>query len=203
MKKYSIAIYGSSTRENFDKYSDKDLLIVAENYWDLKTLRVEYEKQGFSVSTYTYSKLKFMSENGSLFIDHLVKESKILFDKQNLFVSILQNHKSKKPTKAQFTDNQKYFDLLEFVPNSSKGFGWFCDCLYVGIRNFLILKSADRGSFNFSYLTLLEETVSEKLITKNEFNVLKELRVIKRNYREKVFDELPSKDYIQKVIKIF
>ena len=77
MKNYSIAIYGSSTRENFDQYSDKDILIVGESYKNIKTLKVEYENQGFSVSAYTYSKLNFMSLNGSLFIDHLVKESKI------------------------------------------------------------------------------------------------------------------------------
>ena len=61
MKNYSVAIYGSSTRENFDTYSDKDILIVAEYYKELENLKKEYEKQGFSVSTYTYSKLKFLT----------------------------------------------------------------------------------------------------------------------------------------------
>ena len=32
MKNYSIAIFGSSLSTDFDKYSDKDLLIVAEDY---------------------------------------------------------------------------------------------------------------------------------------------------------------------------
>lgn len=202
MKNYSIAIYGSSTRENFDKYSDKDILVVAESYNELKTLRIEYENQGFSVSTYTYSKLKFMSGNGSLFIDHLVKESKILIDSSGLFETILKNHKSKKPDLKQFQENQKYFKLLEFVPNSNKGFGWFCDCLYVGIRNYLILKSAEKDNFNFSYLSLLDEIKNENLITNNEVKTLRELRVIKRNYREKIDNELPSKGFIIKIIKI-
>ena len=90
MKNYSVAIYGSSTRENFDKYSDKDILIVAETYREIKSLRLEYENQGFSASTYTYSKLQFMSENGSLFIDHLVKESQILIDLNGKFNLILK-----------------------------------------------------------------------------------------------------------------
>lgn len=202
MKNYSIAIYGSSTRENFDKYSDKDILIIAETFEDLKKYRLEYENQGFSVSTYTYSKLNFMSKNGSLFIDHLVKESKILFDSNDRLDIILKNHKSKKPDLKQFQDNKNYFKLLKFVPNFDKGFGWYCDCLYVGIRNYLILKSAENGNFNFSYLTLLEELKSEDLITENEIKILRELRVIKRNYREKINDELPSKSYILKVIKV-
>jgi len=202
MKNYSVAIYGSSTRENFDKYSDKDILIVAETYKELKKLRIEYENQGFSVSAYTYSKLKFMSENGSLFIDHLVKESKTIIDLNNKFNFILRNHKSKKPDLKQFQDNKNYFEILKFVPNFNKGFGWFCDCLYIGIRNYLILKSAEKGNFNFSYLSLLEELKNDNLITENEIEILRELRVVKRNYREKISDELPSKNYIQKIIKI-
>lgn len=202
MKNYSVAIYGSSTRENFDKYSDKDILIVAESYNNLKVLRTEYENQGFSVSTYTYSKLNFMSENGSLFIDHLVKESKIIFDYENKFNSILNNHKSKKPELKQFQENRKYFEILKFVPNSKKGFGWFCDCIYVGFRNYLILKSAEKGNFNFSYLTLLEELKNDGVISTSEVEILRELRVVKRNYREKINDELPSENFILKIIKI-
>jgi predicted nucleotidyltransferase len=202
MKNYSVAIYGSSTRENFDKYSDKDILIVAEHYKELKSLKTEYEKQGFSVSTYTYSKLKFMSENGSLFIDHLVKESKVLIDYDQNFNLILKNHISKKPSFKEFQDNKNYFKILEFIPNSKKGFGWFCDCLYIGFRNYLILKSAERNNFNFSYLTLLEELKHENVITENEIEILRELRVVKRNYREKVNDELPSKNFVLKVVKI-
>lgn len=202
MKNYSVAIYGSSTRENFDKYSDKDILIVADCYKELKTLKIEYENQGFSVSTYTYSKLKFMSENGSLFIDHLVKESKTLIDFDQKFNLILENHNSKKPSAKEFQDNKNYFKILKFVPNSKKGFGWFCDCLYIGFRNYLILKSAEKGNFNFSYLTLLEELKNENLITANETEILRELRVVKRNYREKLNDELPSKGYIIKIVEI-
>jgi predicted nucleotidyltransferase len=202
MKNYSVAIYGSSTRENFDKYSDKDILIVAEHYKELKSLKTEYEKQGFSVSTYTYSKLKFMSENGSLFIDHLVKESKVLIDYDQNFNLILKNHISKKPSFKEFQDNKNYFKILEFIPNSKKGFGWFCDCLYIGFRNYLILKSAERNNFNFSYLTLLEELKYENIIAENEIEILRELRVVKRNYREKVNDELPSKTFVLKIVKI-
>ncbi|MFK7049007.1 hypothetical protein FLACOL_01362 [Flavobacterium columnare] len=202
MKNYSVAIYGSSTRENFDKYSDKDILIVAQSYNDLKALRTEYENQGFSVSAYTYSKLNFMSENGSLFIDHLVKESKIIFDNESKFSSILNNHKSKKPELKQFQENKKYFEILKFVPNSKKGFGWFCDCFYVGIRNYLILKSAEKGNFNFSYLTLLDEIKNEGFISEKDVKILRELRVVKRNYRERINNELPSKYFISKIVKI-
>ena len=202
MKNYSVEIYGSSTRENFDKYSDKDILIVADYFKELKKLKTEYENKGFSVSLYTYSKLKFMSENGSLFIDHLVKESQIIIDSNEKLSFILKKHKSKKPDLKQFQDNKNYFKILKLIPNSNKGFGWYCDCLYVGFRNYLILKSAEKEYFNFSYLTLLEELKNDNLITIDELEILRELRVIKRNYREKINDESPSESYIFKVVII-
>lgn len=202
MKNYSIVEYGSSTREDFDKYSDRDLLIVSENYNDLKKMRAEYEGLGFSVSAYTYSKLNYMSENGSLFIDHLIKESKTLLDVGNKFSIILNNHKTTKPNLEKFIENQKYFEFLKFIPNSNKGYGWFCDCLYVGIRNYLILRSAANNNFNFSYPALLKELKQDLLLTNHEIEILLELRVIKRNYREKINDELPSKTFIRKAIKI-
>lgn len=72
--KYSILIYGSSIRGNSDKYSDKDLLIVAEEYNVLNSLKDYYSQLGWSVSTYTYDKLNYLSINGYLFVKHLILE---------------------------------------------------------------------------------------------------------------------------------
>ena len=99
MKNYSVAIYGSSLRSDFDKYSDKDLLIVSSSYKRLNQLKKSYEERGFSVSTYTYSKLQFLSRKGSLFIEHLRKESSILIDDKNRLKCILESHIETVPTK--------------------------------------------------------------------------------------------------------
>ena len=70
MKLYSIAHFGSSLRNDFDKYSDKDLLIVAEDWATVNKLKANYQNQGWSVSTYTYSKLEYLSKQGNLFVKH-------------------------------------------------------------------------------------------------------------------------------------
>jgi hypothetical protein len=202
MKKNSIAIFGSSLRPNFDKYSDKDLLIVGESYSKINELKLEYELQNYSVSTYTYKKLQFLSDCGSLFIQHLKKESTILIDDNDKLKSILENHKESIPTKKQLTESIDYFNLLKSVPNSKWGYAWYCDCFYVGLRNHLILRSAIKGDYNFSFMNLIDDLLQSKEIDINEFEILRQVRVVKKEYRERIDEILPSKDFIMALVAI-
>lgn len=202
MKSYSIAIFGSSLRPNFDKYSDKDLLIVSNSYSISNKLKIKYEQEGHSVSTYTYKKLKYLSEKGSLFVQHLKIESKILYDYKGWLSDILENHKEHQPSLEQIKESVDFFDLLINIPDSKIGYAWFCDCYYVGIRNYLILKSAESKNYRFSFLNLLGDLLKSETINSNDFEILRQLRVLKKNYRERIYDELPSKDYIDALIKV-
>lgn len=202
MKKYSIAIFGSSLRPNFDKYSDKDLLIVSNSYSILNKLKNIYEQDGYSVSTYTYKKLKYLSENGSLFVQHLKTESKILTDYKGLLTDILENHKEHQPSSEQIKESIDFFNFIENIPDNKIGYAWFCDCYYVGIRNYLILKSAESKKYGFSFLNLLSDLLKSKTINNEDFEILRQLRVLKKNYRERIYDELPSKNYIDALIKV-
>lgn len=200
MKSYSMAIFGSSVRPNFDRYSDKDLLIVGESYSTINKLKQEYELQNYSVSIYTYKKLQFLSNNGNLFIQHLKKESKILIDDNDKLKSILINHKESIPTSKQLIESADYFSFLKIIPNSKWGYAWFCDCFYVGLRNYLILKSAVKGDYNFSFMSILDDLLQSKQINLNDFEILKQLRIMKKNYRERNNETLPSKDFIELLV---
>lgn len=202
MKKYSIAQYGSSLRDDYDKYSDKDLLIVADSYSILNRLRRKYEKEGFSVSTYKYSKLSFLSQKNSLFIEHLVRESSILYDYKNKLYQILRNHKCKLPTFEEIENSKSFLNFLKVIPTHNLGYAWFCDCFFVGLRNYLILKNAKNNNFSFSFLNQIDELRINSEISNENFKTLKELRVIKRNYREKVIDELPNKEFTSEIISL-
>lgn len=202
MKKYSIAIFGSSLRPNYDKYSDKDLLIVSNSYSTLNELKNTYEQDGFSISTYTYKKLKYLSDKGSLFVQHLKSESNILTDYKGLLTNILESHKEHQPSSEQIKESIDFFDFLKNIPDSKIGYAWFCDCFYVGIRNYLILKSAESKNYRFSFLNLLSDLLKSETINNEDFEILRQLRVLKKNYRERVYDELPSKDYINALIKV-
>ena len=202
MKNYSVAIFGSSLRADFDKYSDRDLLVVANDYETLDKLKVKYSKDNWSISYYTYSKLRYLSENGSLFIKHLQNESKIIVDNESELNNILNSFNPKSEYKNDIQDSLNYFNILKLVPKTELGLAWFCDSLFVGLRNFLVFKNAEHGIFEFSFIKLLSILKVQGKITQSDINILRELRVVKRNYREDIFDELPSFSFIQKVIAI-
>lgn len=202
MKNYSVAIFGSSLRADFDKYSDRDLLVVANDYETLEKLKTEYSKDNWSISYYTYSKLKYLAENGSLFIKHLQNESKIIIDVKDKLDEILNEFKPKNNYKKDIKDCENYFDIIKAIPKTDLGFAWFCDSLYVGLRNYLVFKNAENGIFEFSFIKLLNGLKEQGKIRQSDIEILKELRVIKRNYREEILDELPSLSFIKKVIPI-
>lgn len=203
MKDYSIAIFGSSLRDDFDKYSDRDLLIVAENHQTLDLLKNKFSGKDWSISYYTYSKLEFLSLKGSLFLKHLQIESEIIADKNNKLKNILSNHKLKNNYKNEIKEAINYFEILKYIPNTSQGYAWLCDCLYVGLRNYLIFKNTENNLYLFSFIQLLKNLENQKQITDEEVKILREIRVIKRNYREANQDFLPSLPFIMKVLKIF
>ncbi|AWG22779.1 hypothetical protein FFWV33_15205 [Flavobacterium faecale] len=202
MKNYSVAIFGSSLRADFDKYSDKDLLIVADDFETLEKLKKEYCNDNWSISYYTYSKLKYLAENGSLFIKHLQNESKIIIDIKNRLDEILNEFKPKNNYKEDIKDCENYFDIIKTIPRTDLGFAWFCDSLYVGLRNYLVFKNAEIGIFEFSFIELLNGLKEKGKIRQSDIEILKELRVVKRNYREEILDELPTLSFIKKIIPI-
>lgn len=202
MKNYSVAIFGSSLRADFDKYSDRDLLIIANDFKTLESLKSIYSKDDWSISYYTYSKLKYLSINGSLFIKHLQNESQIIIDKNDRLEKILNQFNLKSNYKKDIKDCVNYFDIIKIVPKTTLGYAWFCDSLFVGLRNYLVFKNAENGIFEFSFIKLLNGLKEQGLINQSDINVLKELRVVKRNYREEILDELPSLDFIKKIILI-
>ncbi|MBA6156767.1 nucleotidyltransferase domain-containing protein [Tenacibaculum sp. S7007] len=202
MNNYSIAIFGSSLRADFDKYSDRDLLIVADDFETLEKLKDDYSKDDWSISYYTYSKLKYLSDNGSLFIKHLQNESKIIVDKKYRLNKILNEFNPKIDYKKDIKDCENYFDIIKVIPETNLGFAWFCDSLYVGLRNYLVFKNAEVGIFEFSYIKLLNGLKEQGKINQFDIEILRELRVVKRSYREEILDELPSLSFIQTLIPI-
>lgn len=202
MKNYSVAIFGSSLRADFDKYSDRDLLIIANDFKTLESLKSIYSKDDWSISYYTYSKLKYLAKNGSLFIKHLQNESQIIIDKNDRLEKILNQFNPKSNYKKDIKDCENYFDIIKIVPKTTLGYAWFCDSLFVGLRNYLVFKNAENGIFEFSFIKLLNGLKEQGLINQSDINALKELRVVKRNYREEILDELPSLDFIKKIIPI-
>ncbi len=94
-KASSEAIFGSIVRGDNDSLSDKDILIVDDCISILSARKEVLESEGWSVASYTFKKLKALSDNGALFIQHLKQESSITHDKDNKLSDALRAFKPK------------------------------------------------------------------------------------------------------------
>ena len=200
--KYSILKYGSSIRGNSDKYSDKDLLIVAEEIDVLNSLKDYYTNNGWSVSTYTYKKLNYLSTNGFLFVKHLIKEGQIINDYGNSLKSILGNFNECLDYKMEMEKASYFLNFVSEIPDNILSYSWLLDNIYLTFRNYLIYESALNKKYNFGYIGLIFNLLSENRINQTEADKLLQLRVIKSCYRNNYNDITPSKEFARDIISI-
>ena len=198
----SIIKYGSVIRGNSDKYSDKDVLIVADNFDELNSLNNYYSSKGWSTSLYTYSKLEYLAKKGFLFVKHLINEGEIIKDDNGFLNDILQQFEEKLDYNHEIKKSSEFINYLNIIPNTIESYFWLCDNIYIALRNSLIYKSALKNEFLFSYVDLIKSLLNAKAITENEYDTLLQLRVVKSCYRNNYKDIYPSLDYTNKVIRL-
>jgi len=179
---FAIAEFGSTTRKTQDCHSDRDLLIVCE----LKTSREfvkNYCEQGYSVTLLTPSQLTFMQKRGSLFIQHLKHESRILMDTNTEFSKWLQSCPLIAPSEEEI---QKCFSTIEFIstwPFDERLIAWQADFLYCASRDLLIKWLARKGILAFGLENLESELLSQKGDRLENLDNLRSLRKAKAAYR--------------------
>lgn len=199
---YSVLKYGSIVRDNSDKYSDKDLLIVTDNFMNFKALEQLYSNDGWTISFYTYDKLEYLSSHGYLFVKHLLNEGFIEKDHKNKLRTILESFNESKSYNIELEKTKVFFDFIKILPNNTISYFWLCDNIYVNFRNYLIYKSALDKKYKFSYVELISELLQNDTINEFDFKILKELRVLKSCYRNEYLDIAPDKMYISHLLAI-
>ncbi|MEK6410406.1 MAG: nucleotidyltransferase domain-containing protein [Acidobacteriota bacterium] len=83
-----VMLYGSYARGDQLPGSDIDVVQL------VKRFRPSYQKGKLSASVYTYAHLRKLSEKGSLFILHLLKEGQIVVDPQGDLKAILEAYRA-------------------------------------------------------------------------------------------------------------
>lgn len=199
---HSILKYGSYIRGNSDKYSDKDILIVADKFEELNDLNSYYSNKGWSTSLYTYEKLEYLAKNGYLFVKHLINEGEIIEDENDILYNILQKFEERLDYNYEINKSSEFINYINIIPNTIESYFWLCDNIYVALRNSLIYKSALKNEFLFSYVDLIKSLLNDKEITESEYDTLLQLRVVKSCYRNNYKDIYPSLDYTNKVIRL-
>ena len=186
---FAIAEFGSTTRKTHDCHSDRDLLVVCELKSSRKYVQ-KYREQGYSVTLLTPNQLRFMQKSGSLFIQHLKHESRIVMDTNSEFLKWISNCPLIVPSRKEI---QRCISTLEFIsgwPSDDRLTGWKADFLYCVSRDLLIKWLAGKGVLAFGLEDLEPAVLSQKGDLLESFDNLRLLRESKAAYRSD--QETPS-----------
>jgi len=179
---FSIIEFGSAVRGSNDKHSDRDLLIIC-NRGSHRLFRKRYEANGYSVSTLTPGQLIAMQRRGSLFVQHLKIESRILFDYQSCFQDWINSCQLVKPTNDEVNRCASSIGFLCSWPNDSRLDGWKADFLYCISRDFLIKNLAMRSRLVFGLEDIEYALQETKLFPNFDMRSLRRFREMKSAYR--------------------
>ena len=187
----STALFGSAARGDKDEFSDNDCLVVGNDRGSVFRCRCP-SPQGFSCSTYTWRKLNYIANDGSLFVAHLRKEAVILNDPLRRLRTLLDNYRPHRSYETLKQDAFSLVRLLSAVPACPEGAGWAIDVLFTAFRTYAVPYLAEQGEFKFAY----NELVDAVLIQRSELEEFRddflELRKGKSLYRRGEFHCLPT-----------
>lgn len=179
----SEAIFGSAARGDSDVLSDRDILIVDDDPLVLRARTRTLANEGWSVAPYTFAKLNALAECGALFVQHLKLESSVITDNNDRLGEILKAFSPKKCYASELKDNSKLALLSEHVPSGPRGILLAADILYVTVRNFGVLKLAERDIHAYSFESIIHHLEDEGIIDIGGARHLASLRFLKCLYR--------------------
>ncbi len=178
----AIALFGSQVSGGSDDNSDRDLLVVCPP--NEKQLKIrEFTNAGYGVSAYTPRQLEYMKDKGSLFLQHLKYESKILYDNNGDFEKFLSSCTLIPPGDLEIAKTvNTILDVLA-APRTSSLSLWLEDYLYVLSRDFFIKYFAKRGKVVFNVNHLSHSVANEFDVSNSEVVAFCKLRHGKYLYR--------------------
>ncbi len=181
----ALAVFGSAARGDFDAYSDRDLLIVTDDRRDLNALKSRYDSFGWSCSAYSWNRLQHAADQGSLFVQHLKQESKIVSDPRHRLLQVFNNYSTKGSYEREATGAANLLgDLISTVPWCDYGPMWTVDVLSVGFRSLAVAKLADYGIYSFANSDILNGLYKIGILDHADANRLWRLRQYKSIYRK-------------------
>lgn len=178
----SAVLFGSQVSGGCDQRSDKDLLVVCKPENKRDAIK-KYTDRGYSVSVYTPRQLESMRLHGSLFLQHLKHESKVLYDHGGTFMQFISKCDLTPPPPEEMERSRK---SLVNALKSPVGYGaswWLADYLFVLSRDYFIKYFARKGRIIFNVTHLTREIEQEFLLEKAEAETFLDLRKCKSIYR--------------------
>jgi hypothetical protein len=163
--------------------SDRDILIVDDDVKLLRDRARALTDAGWSVASYTFTKLDTLCQRGALFIQHIKLESSILVDRDNRLAQTLATFRPRLSYADEIRNNDQLASLAGVIPHVPKGRLLAADILYVTVRNFGVLSLAERGVHAYAFGSVVEALEAEGLIVPGGAGSLAPLRFLKCLYR--------------------
>jgi hypothetical protein len=179
---YSLAIFGSQQRGDNDSFSDHDFLIVGEKSSKAELL-IKFAKSGRNLSFFSYKQMEAMKAVGSLFLQHLKFESRIIYDDSNWLGKFLEKCPFISPNEAEIDSALSNFNVLNIIPFKPSLTGWFADFLYVFSRDTFIKMAARERKLIFSPEKICLWLESSMGLTNSEASIFLDLRKEKQIFR--------------------
>lgn len=188
----SICIFGSIARSSSDELSDKDVLIVADEFERRDLLARVWQSKGWNVSMYSPRRILKMKEVGSLFLQHIKLEGRMVVDRNDWLQHLLDSSKVKDSYREDAESSIKLALPIERFSSSDllSNRLLVADISYVSIRNLGICRAADRGEFIFDYYDVVDSLRETCHLSDEETALMRSFREGKSAYRR--FDTCDS-----------
>lgn len=189
----SVCMFGSAARMARDEISDRDVLIVYRNFDDARSEIIRWKDKGWSVAPYSRDRFLAMSNLGSLFVQHIKQEGRLLEDPDDWLSECLSRFCAKKSYKNEELEALDLLTPIERLSLEDRDISLLCDIFYVFFRHYSINKLASRGKYVFEYNSLVEECASDARLPTRVGATLHKLRRWKHAHRCGNLD-LPTED---------
>lgn len=182
----STCVFGSVARSTADAISDKDILIVADDFQRRTELAGNWKEKGWSVSAYSSNRLRAVIKSGSLFAQHIKHEGIILTDREGWLKSTLQSALPK-PTYQDDARNSSFLALpIERFQDDCLISDQLiaADLAFVCVRNYGINRLAEDNELVFDFTKIVEKISYLNYLGSAETELLLGLRAGKSAYRK-------------------
>ncbi len=181
----SICVIGSQARGTADRLSDRDVLIVGVSGAERDARTLEWSTDGWNVSAFDTPAFTRLAHVGSLFVQHVKQDGRIVRDDGGRLRRTLASYSPKAEYIGERNDALRQIAALP----GEDGRYWhdlcLADIVYVLIRNAAILHLGSRGQYCFSYDELIVRLANDLQLGEEPMRVLRCLRHLKHAYRSR------------------
>lgn len=176
--------FGSSKRGDLDATSDRDVLLIGDNWRDLIEEKELHTKKGHSVTCFTRDRVSYLVSTGNLFFKHIKDEGVLVSGSQEKYNRLMAAWSPATSYVDEIEQNLDILEVLSYTPRSQWGMLVAIDIIISSVRNILIRRLADLGMYIFSWESVMETAADLGQIRNIDIELYLLSRRIKNLYRQ-------------------